>query len=120
MGQYYVYIMASHRGTLYVGVTSDLFRRVYEHRYKLADGFTKKYKVSKLVYYEVTEDVSAAIVREKQIKGWNRNKKAALIESMNLYWADLAKEWYENSATPDSSSRQVGTQNDTETNKAIS
>ena len=93
MNQYYVYIMSSHRGTLYIGVTNDLMRRVYEHRHKLVNGFTKKYNVSKLVYYEATNDVKSAIAREKQIKGWIRRKKIALIESLNPHWTDLAEEW---------------------------
>ncbi len=87
--------MSSHRGTLYIGVTNDLVRRVHEHRHKLVDGFTKRYNVSKLVYYEVTEDIESAIVREKQIKGWLRRKKVTLIESLNPYWVDLAAEWGE-------------------------
>ena len=104
MSQYYVYIMSSFRGTIYVGVTNDLTRRVYEHRHKLMDGFTKKYNVSKLVYYEDTNDIKSAIVREKQIKGWLRNKRIALIESLNPYRADLAEEWYEH-PSPDPSLR---------------
>ena len=103
MNQYYVYIVSSHRGTLYIGVTNDLVRRVHEHRHKLVDGFTKRYNVSKLVYYEVTENIESAIVREKQIKGWLRRKKVSLIESLNHYWADLAAKWGETSATPDPS-----------------
>ena len=91
MNEYYVYIMSSYRGTLYAGVTSDLARRVYEHRHKLVDGFTKKYNVSKLVYYESTNDIKSAIAREKQIKGWLRSKKVALIESLNPRWKDLAE-----------------------------
>ena len=94
MNQYHVYIMSSFRGTLYVGVTNDLTRRVYEHRHKRTDGFTEKYNVSRLVYYEDTNNVESAIVREKQIKGWLRKKKVDLIESFNPYWADLAEEWY--------------------------
>ena len=93
MRQYYVYIMASFRGTLYTGVTGDLIRRVYEHRNQLKGGFTAKYNVSKLVYYEITDDVNSAITREKQIKSWRRAKRVALIESANPYWADLSKEW---------------------------
>ena len=100
MNQYYVYIMSSHRGTLYTGVTNDLMRRVYEHRNKLIEGFTKRYNVSKLVYYEATEAIESAIVREKQIKGWLRSKKVALIESANPYWVDLAEGWYENPTPP--------------------
>ena len=93
MKQYYVYMMASYRGTLYTGITNDLARRVYEHRFKLADGFTKKYNVSRLVFYEETQDVMSAIAREKQIKGWKRRRKAALIDAMNPYWRDLSVDW---------------------------
>ena len=104
MRQYYVYIMASHRGTLYTGMTNDLVRRAYEHRNKLTGGFTTKYNVSKLVYYEITEDVTSAIGKEKQIKSWRRDKRVALIESSNPYWIDLAKDWYEDPAlSPDPS-----------------
>ena len=74
MAEYYVYIMASHRGTLYTGVTNDLERRTYEHKSGLGGAFTKKYNVSKLVYYESTSDVVSAIEREKQIKAWRRSK----------------------------------------------
>ena len=100
MNQYYVYIMSSFRGTLYIGVTNDLLRRVYEHRHKLVDGFTKKYNASKLVYYEVGENIEAVIAREKQIKGWLRRKKVALIEVLNPYWMDLAEGWEDNPTTP--------------------
>jgi putative endonuclease len=95
---YYVYILASSSGTLYTGVTNDLFRRVYEHKQKLVDGFTKKYDVNRLVYYEETHDVNSALLREKQIKGWLRKKKIALIESMNPKWEDLSEGWYEEEA----------------------
>ena len=82
--------MASDRnGTLYVGVTSDLVKRVYEHRSDFVEGFTKKYKVHRLVYYEILEDMTAAIAREKQIKKWNRKWKTELIEKGNPYWNDL-------------------------------
>ena len=91
--QYCVYIMTNERNTvLYTGVTNDLRRRVYEHREKLVDGFTKKYNVTKLVYYEVFEDVTSAILREKQIKGGSRQKKIELIDSMNREWRDLYEE----------------------------
>jgi len=91
--QYCVYIMTNERNTvLYTGVTNDLRRRVYEHREKLVDGFTKKYNVMKLVYYEVFEDVTSAILREKQIKGGSRQKKIELIDSMNREWRDLYEE----------------------------
>jgi putative endonuclease len=85
-----VYILASARnGTLYVGVTSDLIKRVFEHRNDFVEGFTKKYKVHRLVYYEVFGDMTAAITREKQIKKWNRKWKQELIERDNPYWNDL-------------------------------
>jgi putative endonuclease len=91
--QYYVYIMTNIRNTvLYVGVTNDLIRRVYEHKEKLADGFTKKYNIVKLVYYEVLEDIENAIVREKQIKAGSRRKKIQLINGMNREWSDLYDE----------------------------
>ncbi len=76
--------------TLYCGMTDDLQKRVYQHKNKLVKGFTKRYDISKLVYYEVTDDVIVAIQREKQIKGWLRNKKIALIETMNPGWDDLS------------------------------
>ncbi|MDO8675513.1 MAG: GIY-YIG nuclease family protein [Candidatus Omnitrophota bacterium] len=88
--QYYVYILASQRnGTLYVGVTNDLVKRVYEHKQKLVDGFTKKYGLGILVYYEATGDIMGAIQREKQIKKWNRAWKLRLIEKSNPDWKDL-------------------------------
>lgn len=83
MSQYYVYIMTNRSGTLYTGVTSDLTRRVYEHKHKLVDGFTKKYNITRLVYYDMTEDVHSAIQKEKQIKRWLRHKKVSLIEETN-------------------------------------
>ena len=98
--EYYVYIMSSYRGTLYTGVTSDLARRAYQHRRKLIGGFTKKYNISKLVYYESTNDIRSAIDREKQIKGWLRGKKVALVESLNPQWKDLAEEWSEGTQPP--------------------
>ena len=91
--QYYVYIMASRSRVLYVGMTNDLQRRVEQHKQKLVEGFTQKYNVTRLVYYEVTSDVHAAIAREKQIKGWRRSKKTELIESVNPTWQDLSEEW---------------------------
>ena len=93
MNSYYVYIMASKRnGTLYVGVTNDLIERVDQHKNDIIEGFTKRYKVHILVYFEETSDVKAAISREKQIKKWNRAWKLKLIESKNPDWKDLYEE----------------------------
>ena len=90
MKQYYVYVITNKSRTLYTGVTNDLERRVYEHKQKLVPGFTAKYNITRLVYFEVTQDIQAAIAREKQIKGWLRSKKIALIESVNPGWKDLS------------------------------
>jgi putative endonuclease len=87
--------MTNRSRTLYIGMTNDLQRRVWQHKQKLIEGFTKRYNITRLVYYEETTDVKAAIAREKQIKGWLRKKKIALIESSNLEWKDLSEEWYE-------------------------
>ena len=87
---YYVYILTNKTNrVLYVGITNNLVRRVYEHRNKAVDGFTKKYNVDKLVYYDDARDVRDAIAREKQIKGWVRRKKIALIDEFNPSWRDL-------------------------------
>ena len=91
--QYYVYIMTNKSRTLYVGMTNDLQRRVYQHKQKLVEGFTQKYNITMLAYYEVTNEVHAALAREKQIKAWRRSKKLALIESTNPQWKDLSIEW---------------------------
>jgi putative endonuclease len=88
---YYVYILASRSRALYVGVTNDLERRVQEHWAKLTPGFTARYKITRLVYFEDTPDISAAIAREKELKGWLRVRKVALIESMNPHWKDLSE-----------------------------
>ncbi len=90
--QYYVYILTNNSKTLYTGVTNNLTRRIYEHKAKLVEGFTKKYNLSQLAYYEISEDVRSAIGREKQIKGWLRSKKINLIESINPEWRDLSSE----------------------------
>ncbi len=88
--EYYVYILASQRrGTLYIGVTNDLKRRVYEHKQGIVEGFTKEYKVNQLVYFEQTADINSAITREKRIKKWNRQWKIELIELKNTDWKDL-------------------------------
>ena len=92
--QYYVYFLTNRTDSvLYVGVTNDLRRRLFEHQNELADGFTKRYHVHKLVYFETTTDVKAAIEREKQIKSWSRARKNALVETMNPKWEDLSLEW---------------------------
>jgi putative endonuclease len=88
--QYFEYILASRRnGTLYIGVTSDLIKRVYEHKSDLVDGFTKRYAVHDLMYFETVDDIDSAIAREKQIKRWNRVWKVRLIEKLNPHWRDL-------------------------------
>ncbi len=91
---YYVYLLTNwNNRVMYVGVTSNLERRVYEHKNKLVEGFTKKYNVGKVVYFETTNDVMAAIEREKQIKKWRREKKNQLVIGMNPEWKDLSLEW---------------------------
>jgi putative endonuclease len=90
---YSVYIMASHSGVLYIGITSDLQHRVWQHKNGVFEGFSKKYKCHRLVYYEQYDSVHAAIGREKQLKGFTRKKKIALIESMNPRWQDLSESW---------------------------
>ena len=95
MKTYYVYILSSKTGTLYVGMTNDLERRIFEHKLKSIPGFTQKYNVTRLVYFEESQDVWAAISREKEIKKWSRRKKKDLVESINPLWADLADDWFE-------------------------
>ena len=90
MKNYYVYIMSGHNQRLYVGVTNDLERRVQQHKSKLISGFTNRYNLTRLVYYESFSDVGDAIAREKHIKGWTRVKKINLIEAVNPGWHDLA------------------------------
>ena len=100
---YYVYIMASHSQVLYIGTTSDLRRRVYQHKAGFLRGFTSKYRITRLVYYEETPNSRAAVARERQIKGWVREKK--LIESVNAGWVDLAEGWFGDSGEADPSLR---------------
>jgi putative endonuclease len=95
MSYYYAYIMTNNYATLYTGVTNDLERRVYEHKQKLIPGFTKKYNLTRLVWYKAGNGISVAIAREKQIKGWLRSKKVALIETMNPNWEDLSAGWFD-------------------------
>ncbi|HPP11025.1 MAG TPA: GIY-YIG nuclease family protein [Defluviitoga tunisiensis] len=90
MKSYYIYIMASRRnGTLYIGITNDIVRRVYEHKNNFIDGFTSKYGIHNLVYYEQFDNIESAIQREKQLKKWNRKWKIELIERVNPNWKDL-------------------------------
>ena len=91
---YYVYMLTNeYNKVLYIGVTNNLQRRLYEHRHKTSVGFTARYNAYKLVYYETTDDVKSAIAREKQIKGWTRQKKEALINNMNPKWCNLENDW---------------------------
>jgi len=91
--KYYVYILASKKnGTLYIGVTSDLIKRVWQHKNKLVDGFSKKYDINRLIYFEQHQDVKSAILREKQMKKWNRAWKTRLIEKKNPKWQNLYEE----------------------------
>ena len=93
--QYYVYIMTNRSRTLYVGVTNDLERRVHEHKSESIEGFTKRYKMHRLVYFDATSNIEGAITREKEIKNWRRSKKIDLIEADNPGWKDLSESWYE-------------------------
>ena len=95
MRQYYVYIMTNRSGTLYTGVTSDLKRRVWEHKQGLGSKFASKYRIDRLIHYETCPDVHGAMAHEKQIKGWLRAKKIALIEGVNPQWRDLSDAWTE-------------------------
>jgi putative endonuclease len=94
-GPYFTYIVASRSHTLYVGVTSDLRKRVFQHKWKEHDGFTERYNCDRLVWFEISQEVRKAIAREKQVKHWRREKKIALIEKMNPAWTDLSKDWYD-------------------------
>jgi putative endonuclease len=95
MKQYFVYILASITRTIYIGMTNDIDRRLYEHKNKLAEGFTSKYGVDRLVYFEQFNDVKLAIARETELKKWRREKKIALIESVNPDWDDITAKWGE-------------------------
>ncbi|MFC1921165.1 GIY-YIG nuclease family protein [Chloroflexota bacterium] len=93
--KYYVYIMSNKSGTLYTGVTNDLERRIHQHQDKTINGFTKRYKITQLIYFETTDDIDAAITREKQIKRMLRSKKIELIKEMNPQMKDLSREWFD-------------------------
>ncbi len=97
MKEYYVYILSNKSGTLYTGITNALERRVYQHKNKLIEGFTKRYNIAQLVFFESTDDIMVAIAREKQIKGMLRNKKIELIKALNPQWKDLSESWFETS-----------------------
>jgi len=94
MRLYYVYIMASRSRVLYTGVTNDLARRVNEHKRRLTPGFTRRYRITRLVYFEEFADIGAAIAREKQVKAWTRARRITLVEGRNPCWRDLAEDWF--------------------------
>ena len=91
--KFWVYILSSRSGTLYVGITGFFDKRIHQHKYDSIEGFTEKYQIHRLVYYESYQDVQVAIAREKQVKRWRREKKIALIEKFNPRWQDLAENW---------------------------
>ena len=95
--RYFTYILTNRRRNLYVGYTNNLQRRIYQHKRGLRQGFSKRHNITSLAYYEETADVLSALAREKQLKGWRRNKKIALIESLNPEWNDLAQDWFDDS-----------------------
>lgn len=95
MKTFYVYIMSSKSGTLYVGLTSDIKKRIYEHKNHLIAGFTDKYNIDRLLYIETMSEPASAINREKQIKAWRREKKVELNDSLNPEWNDLSQDWYD-------------------------
>jgi putative endonuclease len=94
-GSYFTYIVASRSRTLYIGVTGNLLKRVFDHKWKEHQGFTATYNCDRLVWFEAHQDVTKAIAREKQLKAWRREKKIVLIERMNPAWVDLSKDWYD-------------------------
>jgi putative endonuclease len=92
---YFTYIMASRSHTLYIGITGDLHKRVFQHKWREHDGFTERYNCDRLVWFESYQDVTKSFAREKQLKGWRREKKIALIEKTNSTWQDLSRDWYD-------------------------
>jgi len=98
MKEYYVYILSNKSGTLYTGVTNDLERRIYQHKKKLNEGFTKRYNINRLIYFESSNDVTTAIAREKQIKGLLKSKKIELIKNINPEFKDLSEDWFDTNA----------------------
>jgi putative endonuclease len=105
--KFWVYIMASSTGTLYIGITGYLESRVAEHKSAAIEGFTKKYKRDRLVYYEEYDDIGKALGREKQLKGWRRERKIVLIEKINPRWADLAEHWGREMLFPGQSIKRI-------------
>jgi putative endonuclease len=110
--RFYTYIVGSLSGTLYIGITNNLARRIWQHKQHEIAGFTAKYKADRLLYFESFDDVRVAIQREKQWKGWKRQKKVALIEAQNPHWVDLSREWYESGRGPSTPLRSA--QHDTD------
>ena len=104
---YHVYMLSSRSRNLYVGVTGDLLRRLWEHRTHAVAGYTARYKITRLVYFEQTNDVIDALTREKQLKGWRRARKIALIEAGNPTWEDLAADWFEDRPVENGNSRKA-------------
>ncbi|HWT67361.1 MAG TPA: GIY-YIG nuclease family protein [Terracidiphilus sp.] len=94
-GSYFTYIVASRSHTLYIGVTGNLQKRIFEHKWQECEGFSSRYNCDRLVWFERFQDIQQAIAREKQLKGWRRSKKVTLIEEVNPTWADLSREWYD-------------------------
>jgi putative endonuclease len=94
-GPYFTYIVASRSHTLYIGVTSDLTKRMFQHKWKEFSGFTENYNCDRLVWFETYQEIDKAIAREKHLKGWRREKKIALIEKQNPTWQDLSRDWYD-------------------------
>ena len=92
---YYTYIMASRSRTLYIGVTGNILKRVFQHKWKEHNGFTARYNCDRLVWFERHQEITLAIAREKELKDWRRSRKLALIESLNPAWIDLSRDWYE-------------------------
>jgi putative endonuclease len=105
-GSYFTYIMASRSHALYIGMTGDLHKRVFAHKWREREGFTARYNCDRLVWFEGFKEVAGAIAREKELKGWRREKKIALIAAANPTWVDLAREWY--AAEPADARRALG------------
>jgi putative endonuclease len=105
--RFYTYILGSISGTLYIGMTNNLIRRIWQHKQHEVCGFTAKYRVDRLLYFESFDDVRTAINSEKQLKGWTRQKKIGLIKARNPSWIDLSSEWYEGDRGPSATLRSA-------------